>query len=151
MNDTTSNNPWSVKVVFTIIAIIGLISGCASSDNANQCGTVSAYLKPDTGQYLYRTIVTHLDGVPVISRPNYVLPVGEHQFTVVELINSPELKVSLSARGTKILTINVEADQRYHIGAQMFTDKIYVGRNSDFWAPVVFQQESHQCEIDPLP
>ena len=151
MNDKTLGHTCSAKVLLTLIVIIGLISGCASSDNANQCGTVSAYLKPDPGKYLYRIVVTHLDGVPVISRPNYVLPVGEHKFTVVELINSPELKVSLSARGTKILTVNVEADQRYHIGAQMFTDKIYVGRNSDFWQPVVFQQESHQCEIHPLP
>jgi len=151
MNDITLAKTCSAKILLSFIAMISLLSGCASSDNANKCGTVSAYIKPDTGQYLYRTLVTHLDGIPVISRPNYVLPVGVHEFTVVELINSPELKVSLAARGTKILTVNVEADQRYHIAAQMFTDKIYVGRNSDFWQPVVFQQESHQCEIDPIP
>jgi hypothetical protein len=143
-------NPQS-GVFFSLTATIMLLFGCASSDNGLECGTVSAYIKPDATQYLYRTIVTHLDGVPVISRPNYLLQTGEHQFTVVELINSPELKVSLSARGPKTLTVNVETDQRYHIAAQMNTDKIYVGSNKDFWQPVVFKQEFFECELNPKP
>ncbi|MGZ9899030.1 hypothetical protein [Shewanella gaetbuli] len=131
---------------FLLLVSLGLLTGCASSDSEFQCGVVSTYLKPDSEQYLYRTVVTHLDGKPVISRPNYFLDVGEHELTLVELVNSPELKVSLSARGPKTLKVTVEPNQRYHIAAQMQTDKIYVGRNKNFWQPIVFQQEEYECQ-----
>ncbi|QIR13856.1 hypothetical protein [Shewanella aestuarii] len=142
----------AVRSSLTLISMTAasmLLSSCASSPDVIECGTVSAYIKPNPEQYLYRLVVTHLDGKPVISRPNYRLSPGQHEFTVVELINSPELKVSLAARTTKVLTVNVEANQRYHIAAQMNTDKIYTGRNQKFWQPVVFQQESYQCDMSP--
>ena len=131
------------------VIIIGLVlNGCASSpDKMVKCGTVSSYLEPDNSASLYRVVVTHLDGVPVISRPNYQLLPGEHEFTVAELINSPALKVSLSARKAKVFSMKVEAQQRYHIAAQFNTDKIYIGQNQGYWQPVVWQTESHQCEM----
>ncbi|AZG37103.1 MULTISPECIES: hypothetical protein [Shewanella] len=136
---------WRVLVV--AVAALAL-NGCASSpDEMVQCGTVSSYLAPDNSANLYRVVVTHLDDVAVISRPNYLLSPGEHKFTVAELINSPELKVLLSARKVKVFTVNVAADQRYHIGAKFNTDKIYIGQNSLYWQPVVWQTESHQCEM----
>lgn len=132
-----------------LVAVAALaIHGCASSpDEMVECGTVSSYLAPDNSANLYRVVVTHLDGVAVISRPNYLLSPGEHAFTVAELINSPELKVSLSARKVKVLTVNVELDQRYHIAAQFNTDKIYIGQNQGYWQPVIWQTEPHQCEM----
>ncbi|WP_350431441.1 hypothetical protein ABIS04_13820 [Shewanella sp. H8] len=133
----------------SVMLIIGLaLHGCASSpDEMVECGTVSSYLDPDNSANLYRVVVTHLDGVPVISRPNYQLLPGEHEFTVAELINSPALKVSLSARKVKVFSIKVKAEQRYHIAAQFNTDKIYIGQNQGYWQPVVWQTESHQCEM----
>jgi hypothetical protein len=132
-----------------LVAVAALaLSGCASSpDEMVECGTVSSYLAPDNTANLYRVVVTHLDGVPVISRPNYLLSPGKHDFTVAELINSPELKVSLSARKVKVFSVNVEADQRYHIAAQFHIDKIYIGQNPDYWQPMIWQTESHQCEM----
>ena len=127
---------------------IAILQGCASSpDDIAACGTVSSYLAPDNSAQLYRVVVTHLDGVPVISRPNYSLSVGKHEFTVAELINAPELKVSLAARKVKVLTVDVSADQRYHIAAQFNTDRIYIGSNQGYWQPIVWQTESHECEI----
>ena len=122
--------------------------GCASSpDDMVECGTVSSYLAPDNNANLYRVVVTHLDGIPVISRPNYTLLPGKHAFTVAELINSPELKVSLSARKVKVFNVEVEADQRYHLAALFNTDKIYIGKNTQFWQPVIWRNEFHQCEM----
>tara|TARA_R110002033_G_scaffold60321_3_gene110480 strand:+ start:1560 stop:1994 length:435 start_codon:yes stop_codon:yes gene_type:complete len=124
------------------------IQGCASSpDDMIECGTVSSYVEPDNSANLYRVVVTHLDGVPVISRPNYLLSPGEHTFTVAELINSPDLKVSLSARKVKMLSVNVVAEQQYHIAAKFNTDKIYIGQNQGYWQPIVWQTEFHQCEM----
>lgn len=124
-----------------------ILLGCASSDHQTDCGRVSTYMPPEPEQYRYRVVVTHLNGQPVISRPNYRLSPGTYEFTVAELINSPELKVALSARGTKTISVTVEANQRYHLGAKMKTDKIYVGRNKNFWEPVIFAQEVEECQM----
>jgi hypothetical protein len=139
------HSSWRASVV--VVAALAL-HGCASSpDEMVECGTVSSYLPLDNSANLYRVVVTHLDGVPVISRPNYLLSPGQHEFTVAELINSPALKVSLSARKVKVFMVDVAVDQRYHIAAQFNTDKIYIGQNQGYWQPVIWQTESHQCEM----
>ncbi|WP_283105676.1 hypothetical protein [Shewanella kaireitica] len=136
----------SLKLVALIS--ISLLSGCASQlDISNQCGTVSSFLAPEPELGLYRAVVTHLDGKPVISQPNYRLSVGEHRFTLAELIDSPDLNVSLAARTPKDLTVTVAANTRYHIGAKFNRDKIYNGNNTDFWQPEVISQESYECEF----
>ncbi|WP_394200298.1 hypothetical protein [Shewanella waksmanii] len=129
------------------VAIILGLQGCASApDDENVCGTVSGYLEPPQADSLYRVVVTHLDGKPVISKPNYQLSPGRYEFTVAELISDPAVKVKLAARTPKVLTINVDADERYHIGAQFNDGKIYRGMDSSYWQPVVWQQESYDCE-----
>ncbi|RTR34522.1 hypothetical protein [Shewanella atlantica] len=128
-----------------------LLSGCASQpDSALQCGIVSGYLEPDANQDLYRVVVTHLNGKPVISKPNYQLSPGVYEFTLAELISSPSLKVKLAARTPKTLSITVEAEQRYHLGAKFNTDKRYRGNDTGFWQPEVWLQEEHECELSQL-
>ncbi|MFC3186556.1 hypothetical protein ACFOD0_06615 [Shewanella intestini] len=124
-----------------------LLSGCASQSNLTACGTVSAYVDPQGENDVYRVVVTHLNGKPVISRPNYTLPVGRYEFTLAELISSPDLKVALSVRGTKKIMVNVEQDVRYHLAAKFKTDKTYVGNNPDYWQPIILQQTPHTCEL----
>ena len=126
-----------------------LVSGCASQpDTSNQCGIVATYMEPDPEANIYRVVVTHLDGKPVISQPNYRLSPGLHTFVVAELIDAPSLKVKLSAR--KELTVNVSHNERYHIGAKFNVDKVYRGNDKGFWLPEVWQQESFECEY-PAP
>lgn len=125
-----------------------LLSGCASQpDNSLQCGIVSGYLEPDANQDLYRVVVTHLNGKPVISKPNYQLSPGDYEFTLAELISSPSLRVKLAARTPKTLSITVEAEQRYHLAAKFNTDKRYRGNDTGFWQPEVWLQEEHECEL----
>ncbi|QFU23821.1 hypothetical protein FM038_017720 [Shewanella eurypsychrophilus] len=125
-----------------------LLSGCASKpDEALYCGVVSGYLEPDQQQDLYRAVVTHLDGKPVISKPNYRLSPGEYTFTFAELISSPSLKVKLAARVPKTLTINVETNIRYHFAAKFNTDKRYRGNDSGFWQPEIWLEEPQECEL----
>ncbi|WP_077754119.1 hypothetical protein [Shewanella psychrophila] len=124
------------------------LSGCASQpDDSHRCGVVSGYLNPDLSQDLYRAIVTHLDGKPVISKPNYRLSPGEYTFTFAELISAPSLKVKLAARVPKDLVISVEANRRYHFAAKFNTDKRYRGNDSGFWQPVIWLEEEHECEL----
>ncbi len=140
------------KNVCKLAALLLLVSGCASQpDTANQCGIVSTFSEPDREANIYRVVVTHLDGKPVISQPNYRLSPGLHTFVVAELIDAPSLKVKLSARTPKELTVNVSHNERYHIGAKFNVDKVYRGNDKGFWQPEVWQQEAYECEYpEPL-
>ncbi|WP_110456464.1 hypothetical protein [Shewanella algidipiscicola] len=133
-----------------LFPLVLLLSACASGpDNSAQCGTVSGYLVPDREDELYRVVVTHLNGQAVISKPNYQLAPGVNEFTVAELIDSPQLKVKLAARGTKTLTIDVKPNRRYHLGARFNQDKVYRGLDSDYWQPIVWSEDAHQCAFLP--
>ncbi len=129
------------------LALLILLSGCASQpDKGLECGFVSGYLEPDQQDDLYRAVVTHLDGKPVISKPNYQLSPGEYRFTFAELISAPSLKVKLAARTPKELLVKVEANRRYHFAAKFNTDKRYRGNDDGFWQPMIWLEEPTECE-----
>jgi len=136
------------KIALIIVSAL-LLQGCAtSSEDELICGSVASYITPPTADSLYRVVVTHLDGKPVISRPYYKLSVGVHQFTVAELIEAPELKVKLAARQTKTISVDVEHEQRYHLAAEFKLDKVYSGLNTDYWQPIIWKQESYECAFE---
>lgn len=61
----------------SLLGLTALLSGCASSPEDDlSCGTVSGYLQPDASTHWYRVVVTHLNGKPVVSKPNYQLAPG---------------------------------------------------------------------------
>lgn len=140
--------------VIRVLPVLGMLlwmSACSHTPNEKVvCGTVSSYLPPAAEQDLFRAIVTHIDGQPVISRPNYQLQPGRYVFTLAELILDHRLQVRPSARVVKTLEIQVAQDQRYHLAAKLNTDKIYIGDDQGFWLPVVRLEENHQCEIHTL-
>lgn len=136
----------------SLFGISALLVGCASSpEETHRCGTVSGYLQPDASTHWYRVVVTHLNGQAVISKPNYQLVPGNYEFTVAELIDDPSLGVTLSARVPKTVRLMIEGNQRYHIGALFHTDKHYMGKDTSYWEPGVWQQESHECELELTP
>ncbi|GIU50113.1 MULTISPECIES: hypothetical protein [Shewanella] len=135
----------TVKIALTLTTVVLLQSCATSNEDEFTCGSVASYITPPTADSLYRVVVTHLDGKPVISRPYYKLAAGSHEFTVAELIESADLKVKLAARQTKTITVEVEREQRYHLAAEFKQDKVYSGLNTDYWLPVVWKQEFHEC------
>ncbi len=140
------------KLAVGLLGASVLLTGCSSSpDDTLSCGTVSGYLPPDAKNHWYRVVVTHLDGRAVVSKPNYQLAPGEYEFTVAELIDDPSLGVSLSARTPKTFKLQVDSQQRYHIGALFHTDKRYMGKDTNYWEPGVWQQENHECLFDLSP
>lgn len=137
-----------MKLLICLSSLLLFLSACTSKpDEGFQCGLVSGYLEPDSTQDFYRAIVTHLDGKPAISKPNYRLSPGTHTFTFAELISDPALKVKLAARKPKDLTINVEANKRYHFAAKLNTDKRYRGNDTGFWQPEIWLVEDQECEL----
>lgn len=140
-----------IKLALLLIMTV-LFSGCSSKpENLGLCGTVSGYLEPDRQENLYRVVVTHLNGTPVISKPNYWLKPGHYQFTLAELIDNPKLKVALSARKTKTLNIDVVTNEQYHLAAQFNTDRQYSGNNSGYWEPIVWKKDVLTCELPISP
>ncbi|GIU08601.1 hypothetical protein TUM4641_22830 [Shewanella morhuae] len=143
-----------VRLSVTAIMIGGgvLLSGCASSpEDPLGCGTVSGYLQPDASTHWYRVVVTHLNGQAVVSKPNYQLAPGEYEFTVAELIDDPNLSVTVTARVPKVLKLNIQSHQRYHLGALLHTDKRYMGKDTAYWEPGVWLQEQHECQFELSP
>lgn len=137
------------RLVVSVLGVSVILSGCTSlPDDRLRCGTVSGYLQPDASTHWYRVVVTHLNGQPVVSKPNYQLAPGEYEFTVAELIDATSLGVSLSARLPKTFKLTVEGYQRYHIGALFHTDKHYMGKDTNYWEPGVWLQEVHECQFD---
>ncbi|WP_338592315.1 hypothetical protein VXM60_06135 [Shewanella khirikhana] len=131
------------------LAAVAVLGGCASQvDTSRQCGWVSGYQDPPENERLYRAIVTHLNGTPVISRPNYQLAPGNYEFTLVELIDAVDLRVAPEAHQKKTLKVDVAANTRYHFAARFKDDKRYFGKDADFWEPVIWQTEAAECEIE---
>ncbi|QYJ76409.1 MULTISPECIES: hypothetical protein [Shewanella] len=129
-----------------ILSLSAGLTACASNvEDVNQCGWVSGYQDPPEAERLYRAVVTDVNGTPVISRPNYQLAPGRYEFSLVELIDAPDLKVTPDAHQRKTLTIEVAAGMRYHFAARYKDDRRYFGNNPDFWEPVIWQSEAAEC------
>lgn len=133
---------------FSMVSLVLALSACTSlPETDNQCGTVSGFLEPDRAQNYFRAIVTHIQGRAVASLPNYQLAPGSYEFRFAELIHDPKLKVALSARQTKVLTVKVEADKRYHFAAKFNDDRVYYGQDSDYWQPTIWKQDEFECVL----
>ncbi|MGI2259148.1 hypothetical protein [Shewanella sp. GXUN23E] len=125
------------------ISILGL-SGCASeAPAADDCGRLSEYLVPPASGQLYRALITHIDGKPVISKPNYILAPGRYELTMVELIHAPGMDVPLTARKTKTLSVNLQAGEQLHLAAKYRADR----QDEGFWEPVIWQTDKAQCRL----
>lgn len=125
-------------------ALLALLGGCASEPEITQdCGRLSAYLEPPKSDKLYRALVTHIDGRPVISQPNYKLAPGDYQLTVVELIHAPGMDVPLTARKSKTFNVSLAAGKRMHLAAEYLPE----GEGEGFWQPVVWQIDDARCTL----
>ncbi|KFZ38222.1 hypothetical protein HR45_06925 [Shewanella mangrovi] len=137
-----------MKRVLIFIASAALLSSCASApEDSNACGVVSTYLTAELENHYFPLVVTDVDGKPVISKPNYPLAVGQHTFTVSELIDDQTLQVRLAARVPKVITVDVAANTRYQLMAQFNVDKQYRGNDQSYWQPVIRSDEYHECQL----
>lgn len=138
-----------MRALMAALATSALLAGCSSNDiDPAACGWVSGYQDPPANERLYRAVVTHLNGKPVLSRPNYQLAPGEYEFTFVELINAADLRVSPQAHQAKTLKVTVAAGNRYHFAARYKDDRRYLGKDPDFWEPVIWQTEAAECRFE---
>ncbi len=135
------------QTVFFFFIFVGLF-GCSSSQREQPCSSVASYLVPPESDDLYSVMITHIDGKAVLAQAFYALPAGEHKVTVAELVSAPSLVVPLKFRGTKTITIIMDAGSRYHLAAKFNTTLSMPATSADFWRLVVWKQETFSCLIE---
>jgi hypothetical protein len=115
--------------------------------DADGCGRLSVFLQPHLIDY-YPAQITSINGEDYKSlNPNVVLPVGEHVIGVVELINDRNsLRGRLLPR-EKLISVVVEADKKYHLGAHYIRENRYQKLKQEWWEPVVWKVTEHACSL----
>lgn len=122
------------------------VAGVSTSSSA--CGRVSVFLQPSVIDH-YPARIISVNGEPYKSlSPNLVLPVGEHIIGLVELIDDRQLNRSGAIDHVKLLSVVVEADKKYHLGAHFVRSKRYQRANQEYWEPVVWKVTEQTCTLD---
>ncbi len=113
---------------------------------AESCGMVSTALAGPETQNIHVARIGAVDERNTLMQDQeHKLAPGKHQLRVYEFIDAPELKVKARQRGfPKMLTVEIEANKRYHIGAR-FNDKKPYDRN-EFWEPVIWDVTAVECK-----
>lgn len=113
---------------------------------ANGCGTVSTFFEGPETKNVYEARIGAIDSSnTLLETPEHRLAPGKHELRVYEFIDAPELRVPARHRGYgKVLTLEVEANKVYRIGARFNHQKPF-DRN-EFWEPVVWQVADKVCE-----
>lgn len=113
---------------------------------ADACGRVSTFFEGPVTKHVYEARIGVIDSNNVLlETPEHRLTPGKHELRIYEFIDAPELKVPARHRGYgKVLTLEVEANKVYRIGARFNHLKPF-DRN-EFWEPVVWQVSDQPCE-----
>lgn len=113
---------------------------------ADSCGMVSTFFEGPETQHIYSARIGAVDDRNTLMEDQeHKLTPGKHQLRVYEFIDAPELKVKARQRGfSKMLTVEIEANKRYHIGAR-YNDKKPYDRH-EFWEPVVWDVTDVDCK-----
>ncbi len=113
---------------------------------AESCGMVSTAMAGPQTQNIYAARIGAVDEQNTLMQDQeHKLTPGKHQLRIYEFIDAPELKVKPRQRGfPKLLTVEIVANKRYHIGARFNTRQAY-DRN-EFWEPVVWDVTDVECK-----
>lgn len=113
--------------------------------SAETCGAVSTFFEGPETRHVYEARIGAIDTRNVLleDREHRLAP-GKHELRIYEFIDAPELKVPARHRGYgKVLTLEVEANKVYRIGARFNQQKPF-DRN-EFWEPVIWQVTDKTC------
>jgi len=113
---------------------------------AETCGMVSTFFEGAETQNIFSARIGAVDGkTTLMEDQEHKLAPGKHELKIYEFIDAPELRVKARQRGYfKTLTVEIEANKRYHVGAK-FNDKKPYDRN-EFWEPVVWNVTDVECK-----
>lgn len=137
----------------TVVLAHGLMAAGAANAQSG-CGYVSSIRKPPEDKGFYPAQIRQIDGKEVSrGQSRYRLSVGVHRIAVEERIaDSRRGYTKLRKLGNKdaklvlkMLELDVKADGSYHVGAQLFEDRIDPQKPQDYWEPVVWRTLVENC------
>lgn len=131
------------RLFLLILLLIPVLSQSAP------CGRVSKFLTPPSGRDLYPADFVTIDGNhKVHTRSEFRLAPGKHVIELVEYITDPMLTLKPHQRQKrKTLTLEVEPDLNYYIGAEFIRKNRQDFRNQSYWQPVVWKVKEKSCQM----
>lgn len=112
------------------------------------CGEVSTFSTPPRGRDIFPARIMKIDGDSrgALLKDNHRLPAGVHVLSVAEFIDDSRLKVRAAKRRlSKELTLTIEPDTSYSIGARFIEDARFRGEDGAYWEPVVWKTSEFNC------
>lgn len=122
------------------------------------CGIVSTFFTPPATKRLYNASIQKVEGEDGTSqnyrsfprdRRGIKLSPGEYTIYMHESIEDPSFKRRYRGpRGAKPITLTIEPNTRYHLGAKFNYLKANRERSGEYWDPVIWKETSDQeCEL----
>jgi hypothetical protein len=136
--------------------LCGLALLLASIPAMADCGYVGASVKPPLSEDLYPAEIRRIDGEDLGARKasRHRLSAGKHRLSIQELIGTtPRGYTALRKLGNrevalvyKVIEIEVEPGQHYHIAARLHRDRLDRERPHAYWEPVVWRVDPAACD-----
>lgn len=118
-------------------------------ETAQQCGRISVFFTPPAAAYLHPAFINSIDGTNVrIQNPTLKLAAQEYQVGVHELIQDPSVRRGRGIAPEKYLTLTIEPNKVYHIGARFIPAKRFKYIRGDYWEPEVWKVTEQNCQLD---
>ena len=121
------------------------VGACSATSGLETCGIIDSQSLTPTARNIHPLEVAAVDGQNVLPKEHLRLAPGTHELKVYELIKDPRLLLASRHRGeSKMLTVEIDADEAYYLGAEFLEDKRYSMHN-EYWRPVVWKKEKRAC------
>jgi hypothetical protein len=128
-----------------ILALAGLatvlLNHGAQADGQSLVMSIPHAISKD---HIYKVTIDEIDGMPQNAALNYPLTSGEHVIKVglmLKLDWTPTLEGASATANQKEIVLEVEANTKYQIGAQLDIDApIESQLDGSYWEPIVYSQ-----------
>lgn len=137
----------------SIAVLIWLLSASTANAQAG-CGYVIANTKPPVAKDLYPVAIREVDGAKVATAGQIKLGVGLHLIGVREQIAEErrgrarlkDLGIGKSSPELKVIEVDIKADGKYLIAAQLITDRSNREQPDGYWEPVIWRKQLGSCD-----
>lgn len=125
----------------------------STTNSSSDCGWINTFDNAPRQQQLHAAVLISIDGehAPLRTRSSYRVSSGRHVLKVGELIDGRYLGFSQTFRDRggddryKTLTVEVEPNTAYSLGARLNSDHLNEWRDGKFWDPVIWSTNRENC------
>ena len=134
--------------------VIWLLLSASSVHAQSGCGYVVANAKPPVAKDLFPVAIREVDGAKVATTGQIKLGVGLHRIGVQEQIAEErrgrarleDLGIGKSSPALKVIEVDIKADGKYLLAAQLSVDGSDREQPGGYWEPVVWRKQLGSCD-----